>query len=168
MAISVHLLHIPKTGGMSLFRALQGAGVDVTRGHNPADVDDLNDGALVVTLLRNPVDRAWSAYRYELRMNYFDGTLSEYLDREPDIWYWGVRNVQARYVRPGVLVGVTERLHETLAQVCALAGVGVPQEVEWYGRSPDRDYTLCEYSMLAAAVGVEDMTLYNVFRYRVW
>ena len=67
----VHLMHIPKTGGITVYRALTAAGVDVTRGHNPADVDDLPSDTLVITLLRNPVDRAWSAYRYELRQKYF-------------------------------------------------------------------------------------------------
>lgn len=159
MPIKVHLLHIPKTGGISLYRALQGAGVDVTRSHDP---DQMPAGALVVTLLRNPVDRVWSVYRYQKRQGWFDGSLSAFLQQTFDPWWWGVRNIQARYMRPDVLVGLTDRLPCTLQRVCALVGVEAPTAIEWHGKDDGEGYTPQQYAHMAVAVGAEDMTLYGL------
>ena len=71
-------------------------------------------------------------------------------------------------MRPGVLVGTTDKLDRLIREVCAMVGVEPPTDYEWHGRSPDEDYTLREYSMLAAAVGEEDRALYSIFGQRVW
>ena len=159
--MKVHLLHIPKTGGITFHRALQGAGVDVTRSHDPAQVPS---DALVITLLRNPIDRAWSVYRYTVKQKMFEGTLREFLSQKFDPWWWGVWNVQPRYMRPGMLTGVTEQLDATLKQVCALAGVDAPTDYEWHGKDDGDGYTPQEYAQLTAAVGIEDLLLYEFVR----
>lgn len=155
----VHLLHIPKTGGITLHRALQQAGIDVTRSHDPAQVPD---GALIVMLLRNPIDRVWSVYRYHVRRKWFEGTLQEFLHRDANPWWWGVRGVQARYMRPGVLIGVTERLDAMIQQVCTLAGVEAPTEYEWHGKDDGDSYTARESVQLTLAAGRDDMALYEI------
>lgn len=149
----VHLMHIPKTGGMTLFKALKAAGVNITRSHNPADADALWNEALVITLLRNPVDRAWSAYRYQKRQGWFEDDLRTFLDRDPEVWWWGARNVQARYMRPGLLYDTTENIDRLIRKVCALADVKAPAEYEWHGKDDGEGYTVKEYAMLAAVVG---------------
>lgn len=159
MAFKVHILHIPKTGGISLHRALQTAGLEATRSHDP---DQAPDDALVVALVRNPIDRAWSVYRYHCRQKWFDGSLREFLRRDFDPWWWGVRNVQARYMRPGVVYGLTDRLDETVRHVCTVAGVAPPVAYEWHGKDNGDDYTPREYAQLAAVVGADDMTLYGM------
>lgn len=155
-------MHIPKTGGITAFRALQAAGVDVSRSHDPAQIPD---DALVITLLRNPIDRAWSVYRYHVRQGWFDGSLRAFLQQAPEVWWWGVHNVQSRYMRPGVLVGLTDTLDALLRQVCDLAGVDAPTEYERYGQDTGDGYTPGDYAQLAACVGADDMALYSIVRH---
>lgn len=156
--MKVHILHIPKTGGISLFRALQTAGVDVTRSHDPMAVPD---DALIVSLLRNPIDRAWSVYHHQVRQGFL-GPLSVWLQQELDPWWWGVHSVQSRYMRPGVMIGITTQIYGFVQHICVLAEVDAPPMVEWHGKDEDRSYTPQEYAQLAAAVGTEDRALYGI------
>lgn len=148
----IHLMHIPKTGGITLHRALQQAGVDVTRSHDPAEADKLMGHTLVITLLRNPVERIWSVYRYQLRNGHVNCELREFLYMPSEPWWWGVHGVQARYMRPGVLYGTTDQLDALLRKVCTLAGVAYPQGYEWHGITHE-EYTVEEYNLIASCVG---------------
>lgn len=149
----VHLMHIPKTGGITVYRALQASGVDISRSHDPSELAKLPTDTLVITVLRNPVERVWSLYRYQKRQGWFTGDLRAFLDTEPEIWWWGVRNVQARYMRPGLLYDTTPHIDRLVRKVCALCGVQAPDEYGWHGRDNGEGYTVAEYAMIAAVCG---------------
>ncbi len=151
--MKVHILHVPKTGGISLYRSLQAAGVDVSRSHDPAALRTLTDDTLIVSLLRNPVDRVWSVYRYNVRKMDYRGTLAEFLALEHDPWWWGVRNVQVRYLQPCVLYDTTSHIERLVRRVCAMVGVRQPDTIEWHGRDEGPRYTVDEYAQIAAVCG---------------
>lgn len=157
--MKVHVLHIPKTGGISLYRTLKTAGVDVTRSHDP---DQVPDGALIVSLLRNPIDRAWSVYRHQVRQGRLTCSLGEFVQQPAIPWWWGVRNVQARYMRPGVLYGLTTAIPCMVHHICTMADVRMPAAIEWHGKDDGDGYTPREMAILAAAAGTEDMALYGM------
>ena len=157
----VHLLHIPKTGGITLHRALQAAGVEITRSHNPSDAEPWITSGLVIMLLRDPLARIWSAYCYTKRKGMFEGTLRDFILADHDPWWWGACNVQARMFRPGVLWCMTHDLDRMVRHVCMITGKPYPEGYEYHGKNTGPEYTLAELALLQGAVR-GDRFVYNI------
>lgn len=163
--MKVHLLHIPKTGGTTVHRALQQAGVNIKRSHDPAMVPP--DADLVITLLRDPVARVVSAYRYQTRLDRFEGSLCEFVATAHQPWWWGAQNVQYRMISDAgvdrLTVGFMVTLDSLIGTVCRLAGVPYPTGYEWRNVASNQDFpglTAHEYEAIAA-VNQDDMALYD-------
>ena len=158
----VHLLHIPKTGGMTAFCALQQAGVDITRSHDPGQMPD---GGLIISLVREPVARVLSLWRYHERQRGVPISLTAFVRREPTSWWWGVEDVQARMIDHAdpdrLLVGFTNRLDELIRRVCALAQVDYPAGYASHNVAPPEAFGITE--SICAEIEVRnqrDMALY--------
>ena len=132
----VHVLHIPKTGGLTLHRALQQAGIAATRSHDPAVAKAQAHAALIVSVLREPADRIVSLYRYMVGRGEFASSLCEFCaQHQPPEWWWGVNDVQARMVRAETVIGTLDSLNELINLVCAMVDVSAPDRYESYNVS---------------------------------
>jgi len=135
-------IHIPKTGGMSISKALKvqkfrnrrrihrGATYSgiVTFGHEL--LPRLQRRGLVPTeafffaFCRNPFERAVSLWAFNNKRNGFDLTFKEFC-RQLETWGWRIRTPQARWL-DGIEVGFLgrfENLQADFERLCGLLGV---------------------------------------------
>lgn len=159
--MNIHIVHIPKTGGMTLFRALRQANVPVTRSHDPAAIAEQSPGTVLAVLLRHPVDRVVSLYRHQLRSGGFSGSMSDFLFHTPQYWWWGVENVQTEMLRQAersqrpLRVTLTCNLNALLRPLCDSAvakhNVAPPDDIVITSR--DRD--------MIAMLNIDEMLLWE-------
>jgi len=135
-------IHIPKTGGMSISKALKiqkfrdrrrlrpGAEYSgiVTFGHEPLPWLQQHDlaprDAFVFAFVRNPYDRAVSLWAFNNKRNQAGLTFAEFCRALPRLG-WRIRNPQMRWLE-GVTLGFLgrfERLQQDFEQLCGILGV---------------------------------------------
>lgn len=163
-------IHIPKTGGMSISKALKAtkyrnrrrlvpgaeySGI-VTFGHellpwlqrrNLAPVD-----CFTFAFCRNPYDRAVSLWAFNNKRNGLSLTFREFC-RKLDEWVWRIRMPQARWLDDVDLdfLGGFETLQEDFDRLCGLLGVDRKKPLPHLNRS-DRMPTAAYYDNETQAI----------------
>jgi hypothetical protein len=156
MTSGVHICHIPKTGGLTLHRALHFAGIPATRSHDPAEARHAaQQGARIVLLLRDPVDRVVSLYRYQHRRGRVS-TLDDLLNEPGSPWWWGACNVQTWYWThaqswPNVLV--YRDVDRAVRGLCDLCDVTYPAGYESVNVTPADDLVITPEDRARIATG---------------